>query len=373
MMKTILALLFIVFIYFLQQEKVYDNDVIIFGSSLPKTGVMKEFGNSVYKGANAYFKYVNDNNILNGKQIKLIAYDDKYEPDIMLENTNKLLMQKDLFLLFAFVGTPTIKRILFNIENSNIPFISPITGAQFLRQNNYSNIINFRSSYHEEIEHIIDYLYNDKNIRKFAVFYQNDDYGESGYISAIDILKKYNLKHLSSGSYKRNTLSLKQALNNISHSKPEAIIMIGAYQANSVFINKAKKNKNLNDVIFANISFGNADAMIKELDYNTSNIIFSQVVPYYKQNTAIINQYKKIFKKYYPRDAYDFISLESFLSAKITIEALKNIGEDITRSRFLEEIKKTSKNNKYFYNKVYLYKFYENNFIEINSKDKSLR
>lgn len=330
---------------------------------------MKEFGNSVYKGASAYFKYANDNNLLSGKKIKFITYDDKYEPDIMLENTKKLLRQKDLFLLFAFVGTPTIKKILFDLKHSDIPFIAPITGAGFLRNDNYNNIVNFRSSYHREIEHIISYLFNNKNIRKFSIFYQNDDYGETGYISATNILKKYNLKQHSDGSYKRNTLSLKQALNDISHNKPEAIIMIGAYQANSLFIEKAKKNKKLNNTIFANISFGNADAMVKELDYNTTNIIFSQVAPFYGGNTTIIKEYQQIFKTYYPREDYDFISLESFLSAKIAIEALQNIHLDITRSRFLEEVRKVAKNNKYFHNRVYLYKYSKNKFIKIDNEN----
>ena len=144
--------------------------------------------------------------------------------------------------------------------------------------------------------------------------------------------------------------------------------MIGAYQANSLFIEKFKKNKNLNDILFANISFGNANAMIKELNYNTKNIIFSQIVPSYEANTSAIKQYREIFKKYYPNDLYDFISLEAFLSAKITVNALKNINDDITRSRFIEEIKKISKNNKNFYNKVYLYRFDKSKFIQLNNE-----
>ena len=365
MQKTIsfFLLILVVLVYFLQREREYD-DVILLGSSLPKSGIMKEFGHSVHNGADAYFRYSNDHGLLQGKKIKFVTYDDKYEPDIMLENTHRLLTNEDLFLLFGFVGTPTIKRVLFTIKNSDIPFVAPITGADFLREKQHHSVVNFRASYHEEIASIIDYLYNQKNIRKFGVFYQNDDYGESGYISVINILNKYGLKRTASGSYKRNTLSLKQALNDIAKDKPEAIIMIGAYQPNALFIEKARNTDNLKNALFASISFGDADEMTKTLDYNATNIVFSQVVQSYNAQTQVVDEYKKIFKMYYPKKSYDFLSLEAFLSAKMTVQALQKTVGDITRSNFLQQIQKTIKQNSHF-SKVYLYQFANGQFIEI--------
>jgi ABC-type branched-subunit amino acid transport system substrate-binding protein len=336
---------------------------------------MKVLGNSVHKGANSYFMYSNDNELLKNKKIKFIAYDDKYEPEITYENVKKLI-KENIFLFFGFVGSPTVKNILPIVNEMNIPFIAPFTGATFLRNEKNENVVNFRSSYHEEIGLIIDYLYKEKNVKKFAIFYQNDDYGESGYISAINILNKYNLEIVANGSYKRNTLSIRQAFNQINAAKPEAVIMIGAYKPNSLFIELSQQSEFLKDTIFCNISFGDANEIIKELKYNVDNIIFSQVVPYYNNETIpIVEEYKNIFKKYYPKEDYGFASLESFMAAKTVVSTLAQIEGELSRSKFLQKIKNLPSNqlngiytkfkNMQLYNKVYLFKYEDNKFKSI--------
>lgn len=128
--------------------------------------------------------------------------------------------------------------------------MAPFTGASFLRGTPIKNIINFRPSYQDEINAIVQYLYTKKKIRKFAVFYQNDDYGEEGYVSLLHTLKKHKLTLQGEGAYKRNTLSITHAFREIKKSKPQAILMIGANRANTLFIKTARKDKNFEKTIF---------------------------------------------------------------------------------------------------------------------------
>ena len=188
---------------------------------------------------------------------------------------------------------------------------------------------------------IVQYLTHKQGIKKFAVFYQNDNYGEEGYIALINALRKQNLNPIAEGTYKRNTLSIRHAFDEIKDAKPEAVIMIGAHKANALFIKKAKENTNFKDTIFCNISFGNANEIIKELNFDTSNLLFSQVVPTYNDTTIpVIREYRRLLKKYYPNQPYGFISLEAFLAAKSMVRALRNVEGNLTRNKFLEELKK---------------------------------
>ncbi len=377
MKKSIIILIpIIIAIYIFFQERKYTDYTILIGSSLPKSSVLKEYGNAVNSGAQTYFDYANNNNLLKNNKIKYLTYDDKYEPKLTLENTKKLLQNKDLFALYGFVGTPTVKNILPIIYNENIPFISTFSGASFLRNNNNSNIINFRSSYLNEIKEHIKYLYEKKGFTKIAVFYQNDEYGEDGYVSVVNILKTYNLSPIAEGNYKRNTLSIRHAFNSIKDAKPEAIIMIGANKPNTLFIKKAKQNKDFNNTIFCNISFGDASEMIKSLGEDNENIIFSQVVPNYQDKSIpIIKQYHEISKEYNPNFEPSFISLEAFLSAKIVVSALANIKGDITRTKFIIAIRNLPNDtldgiainslNKDLLNKIYLFKYKNGNFVKV--------
>ena len=372
MLKRIPILIFILCIlYYYFKDEVYTQKTIVVGSSLPKEGIIKSWGNSVITGTNSYFNYVNENKLLGDNKIEFLSYDDKYEPELTMDNLNRLVYQDKVFALFGFVGTPTVKTILPVLHDDKIPFIAPFTGASFLRNSNNENFINFRSSYEEEIESLLYYLHNIKGLNKIAVFYQNDDYGEEGYVSLLKSLDSRNLPIIAEGSYKRNTLSITHAFNEIKDANPQVIIMIGAYKSNALFIKRAKENSNLKNTIFCNISFGDANAMIKELKElktDTKNLIFSQVVPSYENSSIpVIKEYQTLMKKYYPNEELGFISLEAYLSAKVLVKAISKIKGDRTREKLIFNLNTLSSNifDEQIPNSVYLFSYENDKFKEI--------
>ena len=228
----------------------------------------------------------------------------------------------------------------------------------------------------------MNYITKIKKSNKIAVFYQNDDYGEEGYISVLESLKKRNLKLVAEGSYKRNTLSISHAFNEIKDAKPEVIFMVGAHKTNALFIKKAKENENLKDVIFCNISFGDANSMITELnrlETNTQNLIFSQIVPSYTDSSIpAVNEYQTLMRRYYPNEELGFLSLEAFLASKILVNAISRIKGEITREKFVYMLKTTPNNllegidlefkNSQLLNKTYLFEYKNDQFIEIKNE-----
>ena len=329
-----LLLLFSLFRFY-TTHKVWDP--ITLGASLPLNGINKELGQEVLEGANACFKETNAKGGIHDIAIQLIYYDDKYEPQNTLKNTQKLINQDQVFALFGFVGTPTTKKILPIIED--IPFIAPYTGASFLRDGSHENIVNFRSSYDEEIENVIQYLYRTKKIRRFAIFYQNDDYGIAGYNATIKALKKRALTLVAEGTYKRNTLSIRHALHEIEVASPEAIILVGAYKPSARFIKKWR-TLYTDKTLFAPISFVNANALIEELDGKGENIYFSLTVPSYDNPALeVAREYRQTLHRYYPGATPSYASFESFLAAKAVVLALQNIRGEITQEKFLYRLK----------------------------------
>ncbi len=383
MIKRLPIIIFIFIIFYLYfKDDVFKNRTIVIGASLPTSGIIKSWGDAVTNGVNSYLNYANENNLIKDKKIEFLTYDDKYEPELTLENTNKLIYENNVFALFGFVGTPTVKRVLPLLYDENVPFFSAFTGASFLRDKKNENFINFRASYEQEIEALINFLDKQKKLNKVAVFYQNDDYGEEGYISLLESLKNKGIKLVAEGSYKRNTLSIGHAFNEIKDANPEVIFMIGAYKTNSLFIKKAKENEDLKDTIFCNISFGDANSMIKELkklDTNTQNLIFSQVVPSYTDSSIpVVFEYQNLMKKYYPNEELGFLSLEAFLSTKVLVNAISRIQGDITREKFIYMLKTTPSKllggidinfeKTQLLNCVYLFEYKNNQFLELKNE-----
>jgi branched-chain amino acid transport system substrate-binding protein len=383
MIKRLPIIIFIFIIFYLYfKDDVFKNKTIVIGASLPTSGIIKSWGDAVTNGVNSYLNYANENNLIKDKKIEFLTYDDKYEPELTLENTNRLIYENNVFALFGFVGTPTVKRVLPILYDEDVPFFSAFTGASFLRDKKNENFINFRASYEQEIEALINFLDKQKKLNKVAVFYQNDDYGEEGYISLLESLKNKGIKLVAEGSYKRNTLSIGHAFNEIKDANPEVIFMIGAYKTNSLFIKKAKENENLKDTIFCNISFGDANSMIKELkklNSNTQNLIFSQVVPsYMNTNIPVVFEYQNLMHKYYPNAELGFLSLEAFLSTKVLVNAISRIQGDITREKFVYMLETTPSKllggidinfeKTQLLNTIYLFEYKDNQFIELKNE-----
>lgn len=329
-------ILFLSFTIYLYYQSKPNDETIVLGASLPLSGMNKELGSEVALGANIWFNYINSRGGINGQKIRFIAYDDKYEPQNTSHNLKKLLEKDKAFALFGFVGTPTIKKIYPSIVSNKIPLVASYTGAAFLRDEKEPYIVNFRTSYQSEIDAIVEHLYLNQNLTKFAIFYQNDVYGEEGYIATVNALEKRDLTLQGEGTYKRNTLSIHHALHEIASVNPEAIIIVGAYKPSALFIKQARK-EGFKDVIFCPISFVNSDALVNELDGKTENILFSQTAPSYGniENSAA-KEYLNLLNDFKPNHPPTFASYETFLAAKAFTKALSLIQGRMTRAKLID-------------------------------------
>ncbi|OCL86510.1 ABC transporter substrate-binding protein [Arcobacter porcinus] len=369
MLKKFIISIFILFIMLIYLSKNrYTNENIVIASSMPLSGIMKPWGEGAKNSIDAYFSYINQNNILDDRKLEFVTLDDKYEPDLTEENISLLLSNPDTFLLFAMVGTPTVKRAIPIINENNSFLFAPFSGASFLRDNNFSTILNFRTSYEDEINSLVDYIVEEKNHQNIAIFYQNDEYGEEGYISFLKALNKHKLNPSSFGTYTRNTLAINLSFNKIKEEKPQTVFLIGSYKANALFIQKAKNSEEFKDTIFCNISFSDANSIVKELknkDIDTSNLIFSQVVPnYLDENIELTKEYQNLIENYAQNKELSFLSFEAFLASKALVNAIKENINNLSLKRIYKSLENRDCNG--LEKKVYLFEYLDDKFIEIN-------
>jgi len=322
------------------------------------TGATGGLGTELYRGSMAYIEHINNTGGVNGRKIYIKAYDDGYNPRPAIENTIKLVEQDKVFLLFDYVGTPTVTRVLPLLKRyhkENIFLFFPFTGAQPQRQAPYDEFaFNLRASYHQETEGLVNNFVKIGR-KRIAVFYQADAYGRSGWNGAKVTLEKYGLQIVGEATYKRGTKysqSLKEQVDILKQSNPDAIISIGAYAACAAFI-RDSRDAGLN-VPIANVSFTGSEFMINLLletgrqnnrNY-TKNLINSQVVPSYEDiSFPSVRQYRTLIDKYNPVPPkelteegykplkYSFVSLEGFLNAKLLVEILKKMGNTLDKRK----------------------------------------
>ena len=206
----------------LAQEPGVSGHRILFGQSAAFSGPAQELGRNMQLGIKAAFHEANRADGVHGRQLKLVSLDDAYEPEAAIANTLRLIKEHGVFALIGAVGTPTSRAALPIAAAADVPYIAPFTGAAFLRQPKWNNVVNLRASYNQETEEMVAHLTKDLGIKRIAVMYQDDSFGRAGYRGVRAALERRKMKPVAIGLYPRNTVSVKMALLDLQQGKPQS-------------------------------------------------------------------------------------------------------------------------------------------------------
>ena len=329
---------------------VTDSEIVL-GMSAAFSGPSRGLGIELFRGASAYFEHVNRKGGVGGRKIVLKTYDDGYQPDPAVKNTLTLMLEDDVFALFGYVGTPTVTRVLpmlKKFQERQIYLFFPFTGAQPQREPPYGAFaFNLRASYRQETAGLVQ-NFVDIGRRRIAVFYQADAYGRSGWAGVRQALKGYGERIVGEATYRRGskfTGVMRDQVEILKASRPDAVICIGAYAACAAFLRDAV-DLGL-QVPIANVSFVGSENLLNLITQGredgeryTALLVNSQVVPsYHDTSIPAVKQYQELMALHAPSApqelvtesytpfSHSFVSLEGFLDAKMMVEILGRLGE----------------------------------------------
>ncbi|HET9959493.1 MAG TPA: ABC transporter substrate-binding protein, partial [Polyangiaceae bacterium] len=382
------------------------QDPIRLGMSGPLKGPSENLGTEMARGIRAQFEAVNRAGGIFGRRLELDPRNDSYDPAQAIENTKSLLDIRNsvddpdkpdergansVLALIGNVGTPTMLATAPIATKNHVVFFAPFTGAQaYLRDDtNSPYVFNYRASYYQETEAMVDYMKDNRNpriitgndsYRRILVFAQRDSYGDSGYAGLVNAYNRrvaplpqpdpaqpspsiavirYERENLPSvdpavtaaSAFLQDVLdtaSNEQDLNSV------AIVMVDTYQPGNKFIRGVKDwlNGSIDratrlDVAFMHVSFVGSDSLAQALSavpesyvdvtdptgmrrkYYADGVLVTQVVPSYESKAPGVTQYRQDLKAYEDR-ATSFTSLEGYVAARLFVEALRQNGPTFT-------------------------------------------
>jgi ABC-type branched-subunit amino acid transport system substrate-binding protein len=306
---------------------------IVLGQSAAFSGPAAQLGIQMNRGAKLYFDSVNAAGGVHGAQIELRSMDDMYEPDKCKANTDALINKEDVFALFGYVGTPTSLAALPLVNQHKVPFFGPFTGAEALRDPFSRYVFHVRASYYDETALIVKQL-TQLNLKKIAIFRQNDSYGQAGYDGVVRALKALNLEPVAVGLVERNTVEVAAAVNAIVPSQPDAVVQISAYKSCAAFIREARKAGY--GGTFYNVSFVGTQALADELGRSAMGVVVSQVMPFpFSLTTPISREYLAAVQKAGGDNKPNYSSMEGYIAAKLFTEGLKRAGKAPNREALI--------------------------------------
>lgn len=333
---------------------VSDSEFLL-GMSAAFSGPSRGLGIELHRGASACFEHVNRQGGIGGRRVRIRSYDDGYQPDPAVNNTMTLMLEDRVFLLFGYVGTPTVTRVLpmlKKFQDRDTYLFFPFTGAAPQREPPYGDFaFNLRASYAQETAGLVDNFVA-VGRRRIAVFYQADAYGRSGWSGVRAALGRHGEAIAGEATYRRGTKFtdiMRAQVDILKKTDPDAVICIGSYAACAAFARDAV-DLGLR-VPMANLSFVGSENLLKLLlethadaEPYTRLLVNSQVVPSYEDVTIpAVREYRDLMSRYDPQAPeelvkepyspfpYSFVSLEGFLDAKLLVEILQRLGDQPAR------------------------------------------
>jgi ABC-type branched-subunit amino acid transport system substrate-binding protein len=299
--------------------------------SAPFTGPAASLGIDMRDGIQAAINEANQTGGVRGHHLRLVALDDGYEPSRTAPNMRRLTDDPHIVAVVGNVGTPTAVAALPIAIQTSTPFVGAFSGAGVLRREPPDRVVvNFRASYAEEIEAMVEALTARAGLKpeEIAFFTQRDAYGDAGYAAGLDALHRRGLKDdslIANGRYDRNSEAVENALADIISTpaprvRARAVILIGAYKPCARFIRLAPENGF--HPAFLCVSFVGALPLASALSTQGQGVIITEVVPHFDADLPLVRDYHHALTTIDPAPTPGFGSLEGYAAMRMLLLAM---------------------------------------------------
>jgi branched-chain amino acid transport system substrate-binding protein len=312
---------------------------IRFGMSAPMSGTAGTYGRQMKQGIDAAFAEVNARGGIHGRALQLVSLDDGYETEAAVANAKQLIDNEHVFALLAFYGSSPTTAVLPVLDARNVPLVGTISGADALRNPCNPHVFNLRASYGDETAAIVKNL-TTLGVKRVAVFYQDDGFGQSGLRGVVKALAEFGLAPVAQASVPRNSVAVAQAVATIAKAAPQAVIMVTLHKPSAEFVREIHETGLT--PLFVALSPVGTDQLVADLgEAQSRGIQVVQVMPDpWADRLAIVRDYKKALAAFDRGANGSYYGLEGYINARLIIAALQRAGAKPTRERLTAALRR---------------------------------
>ncbi len=313
------------------------DDSVLICSYQPMTGKVSSYFR-MGKGADAWFKHINDNGGINGRKIEFRMIDDKYEPARTTTAVKRFVERDDCFAIVSPLGSAPTSAVIDYIVENNVPLIGAGTGAEKNLTIESKWVFPLYPSYFTEGVQLVKFAKEVFGASKVAVLYQNDPSGKTHMSGIESVLKSEGVEVVAAEGYEPKEVDVSSQVIAMKASGAEAVICSCAPEpAAKFYTERAKLGW---DVPVINVFFGKSPK-VAELAGNdaVNGVYFATIFRDFDSPAPQIQEAKEILAKYYPEEQPDAIHLWGFAGSQVFTEALRRMGDGpITRDRLVETL-----------------------------------
>ena len=176
------------------------------------------------------------------------------------------------------------------IEESNLPYVAPLTGASSLRKPGMRNVFHVRASYTDETQRLVHKLVT-MGIKELAIVYLDNGFGKEVLGDATRALEAQGVKAVAQVGLATDGKNLAEVVHQVTASKPAAVLLGTAGAASVGLIAALKKASPM--LPLAGLSVTLTSDGLKGLGAAGSGLALTMVFPDpYRARTPVVRDYQ---------------------------------------------------------------------------------
>lgn len=308
---------------------------IVVAQVAPFSGPLAPTGTHMREGAKLYFDHVNANGGVNGARIRFVTQDDGYKAPDTVRLARQMLAETHPVAFIGVVGTGNISALVKDkvLDTAEVPLVGMRSGATSLVSPPQPWLFHTRASYAAEIRAIVTQL-TTIGIKRLAVFYQDDPFGQDGLASAEAAITEAKAELVAKAGYPRNTTEVEAAVKSISAANPQAVIMVSNTAASAAFLRQSRAAGNDAFLFAMSVTDGPQVATLVGNEL-ARGLAVAQVVPDPQSRTlALTREIQDLYRRNPPAGVeLNHTLLEGYVAAKVLVEGLRRCGPGPTGKR----------------------------------------
>ncbi|UJW79105.1 ABC transporter substrate-binding protein [Hydrogenophaga sp. SL48] len=286
------------------------------------------------EGSRLLFDAVNASGGVHGRKISYVTLDDGFDPKRAVENTQKLLADNKVFMVFNSTGTAQTAAVLPLLKESKTILFGPVTGASALRDNFNPYVFHVRASYANESVRMLSQL-KQTGVQRVAFFYQDDGLGKALLAEVKKASVAENLPLVVEVKVDPAAPDFAAAAATTAQANPQAVIVGTAGLTFTNYV-KALQATAARPVLYG-FSVANPDGINRELKDKARGIILAQIMPSLRNNTVpVVAEYLKLHAAKSPDVPPSAAQFEGFVHARLLVEGLKRTGRELNTASFIK-------------------------------------
>lgn len=319
------------------EEGVTDKEIHI-GQWGPQTGPAAAWG-SVARGTDAYFKMINADGGINGRQLIHHMFDDAYDPAKTVAGVKELQEGKGMFAWVSGVGTAPGLAVKDYLMNKKIPWVGPSAGSLHWITPPQKYLFAVYPLYEIEAKALVRYAVEKLGKKKIAIVYQNDDYGKNGVQGAAEELARLKMKLVAEVPVQLTDSDLKPHVMQLKTSEADAVLLWTSVKHAVMTIGTSAAMQFAPQ--FLSTSTCSDFPMMMSISKGLwKGVIAATFAELPDSKNPLMQKYKKdAFDKFAAKDErWGLFYYAGIVFSEPLVEGIKRCGKELTREKFVSEM-----------------------------------